>query len=193
MSVKIGISPIAWQNDDLPELKKVYTMEQALQEAREIGYTGVERGQRMPHDPNAPPIGPNKTANASALSNNAEIFVTCSFLTTSPRKALQVVQCAISNIPNANANGISIINVNLSLIAKYPIRHIKNKIMRSKLIINCFLGNLSARTPPNGPVRTPTIPTVNKIDDNALALPVVSNIQTPIAKKDIAEPVQDKV
>lgn len=50
MSVKIGISPIAWQNDDLPELTKDYTMEQALQEAREIGYTGVERGQRMPHD-----------------------------------------------------------------------------------------------------------------------------------------------
>ena len=50
MSVKIGISPIAWQNDDLPELTKEYTMEQALQEAREIGYTGVERGQRMPRD-----------------------------------------------------------------------------------------------------------------------------------------------
>ena len=50
MSVRIGISPIAWQNDDLPELTAAFTMEQALKEAREIGYTGVERGQRMPHD-----------------------------------------------------------------------------------------------------------------------------------------------
>ena len=50
MTVKIGISPIAWQNDDLPDLTKDYTMEQALKESREIGYTGVERGQRMPHD-----------------------------------------------------------------------------------------------------------------------------------------------
>ena len=50
MSVKIGISPIAWQNDDLPALTADYTMEQALEEAREIGYTGVERGQRMPQD-----------------------------------------------------------------------------------------------------------------------------------------------
>ena len=50
MSVKIGISPIAWQNDDLPDLTAGFTMEQALREAREIGYTGVERGQRMPHD-----------------------------------------------------------------------------------------------------------------------------------------------
>ncbi len=50
MSVKIGISPIAWQNDDLPDLTAAYTMEQALKESREIGYTGVERGQRMPGD-----------------------------------------------------------------------------------------------------------------------------------------------
>ena len=45
MSVKIGISPIAWQNDDLPKLTKDFTMEQALHEAREIGYTGVERAK----------------------------------------------------------------------------------------------------------------------------------------------------
>jgi inosose dehydratase len=50
MSVKIGISPIAWQNDDLPDLTADFTMEQALRDAREIGYTGVERGQRMPQD-----------------------------------------------------------------------------------------------------------------------------------------------
>lgn len=50
MTVKIGISPIAWQNDDLPDLTANYTMEQALEESRDIGYTGVERGQRMPHD-----------------------------------------------------------------------------------------------------------------------------------------------
>jgi inosose dehydratase len=48
MSVKIGISPISWQNDDLPDLTAAYSMEQALREAREIGYTGVERGRRMP-------------------------------------------------------------------------------------------------------------------------------------------------
>ncbi len=50
MAVRIGISPISWQNDDLPDLTAAYTMEQALREAREIGYTGVERGRRMPAD-----------------------------------------------------------------------------------------------------------------------------------------------
>jgi inosose dehydratase len=53
MSVRIGISPIAWQNDDLPELTAAYTMEQALREAREIGYAGVERGRRMPEETEA--------------------------------------------------------------------------------------------------------------------------------------------
>ena len=53
MSVRIGISPIAWQNDDLPDLTVAYTMDQCLREAREIGFTGVERGRRMPEDTEA--------------------------------------------------------------------------------------------------------------------------------------------
>ncbi|NRB04317.1 MAG: myo-inosose-2 dehydratase [Rhodobacteraceae bacterium] len=48
MTIKIGISPISWQNDDLPDLTADYTMDQALKEAREIGYLGAERGRRMP-------------------------------------------------------------------------------------------------------------------------------------------------
>lgn len=50
MSVKIGISLIAWQNDDLPELTRAYTTEGAMQDAARIGFSGVERGRRMPAD-----------------------------------------------------------------------------------------------------------------------------------------------
>ena len=50
MAVKIGISLIAWQNDDLPELTKDYTTEGAMEDAGRIGYSGVERGRRMPGD-----------------------------------------------------------------------------------------------------------------------------------------------
>ena len=50
-AVKIGVSLIAWQNDDLPDLTAAYTMEQALADSQKIGYSGVERGQRMPSDP----------------------------------------------------------------------------------------------------------------------------------------------
>ena len=88
---------------------------------------------------------------------------------------------------------MSNVSVKKSFIAKYPITHINTAIIKSKTIINVFLGNLSARTPPNGPVTTPTIATINKMVERALAFPVVSYIQTPIAKKDIEEPVHDTV
>ncbi|SNS99109.1 myo-inosose-2 dehydratase [Tropicimonas sediminicola] len=50
MAVKIGISLIAWQNDDLPELTAAFTTEGAMEDAGRIGYQGVERGRRMPAD-----------------------------------------------------------------------------------------------------------------------------------------------
>jgi inosose dehydratase len=50
MGVKLGISLIAWQNDDLPGLTADFTTEGAMQDAAAIGYAGVERGRRMPAD-----------------------------------------------------------------------------------------------------------------------------------------------
>lgn len=50
MGVKIGISLIAWQNDDLPDLTAAFTTEGAMEDAARIGYAGVERGRRMPAD-----------------------------------------------------------------------------------------------------------------------------------------------
>jgi inosose dehydratase len=50
VSVKIGISLIAWQNDDLPDLTAGFTTEGAMEDAARIGYAGVERGRRMPGD-----------------------------------------------------------------------------------------------------------------------------------------------
>lgn len=50
MAVKIGISLIAWQNDDLPDLTADFTTEGAMEDASRIGYAGVERGRRMPAD-----------------------------------------------------------------------------------------------------------------------------------------------
>ncbi|HKL70255.1 myo-inosose-2 dehydratase [Salibaculum sp.] len=50
MSVKLGISLIAWQNDDLPALTADFTTEGAMEDAGRIGYSGVERGRRMPPD-----------------------------------------------------------------------------------------------------------------------------------------------
>ena len=41
MSVKIGVSPISWTNDDLPELGGDTTVEHCLQEGRQAGYRGL--------------------------------------------------------------------------------------------------------------------------------------------------------
>ena len=49
--IRLGIAPIGWSNDDLPELGGEITLEQCLREAREAGYAGVEKGGKFPLDP----------------------------------------------------------------------------------------------------------------------------------------------
>ena len=50
MSVKIGVSPISWTNDDLPELGGDTTVEHCLQEGRQAGYRGFELGGKWPRE-----------------------------------------------------------------------------------------------------------------------------------------------
>ncbi len=53
MTVRIGTNPIAWSNDDLPELGGDTPLETCLAEAREAGFTGIELGNKFPADPAA--------------------------------------------------------------------------------------------------------------------------------------------
>ena len=48
MPVKLGVAPIAWSNDDMPELGGETTLEQCLKEANEAGYIGIESGGKFP-------------------------------------------------------------------------------------------------------------------------------------------------
>ena len=48
MSIKLGIAPIAWSNDDMPELGGETTLEQCLSEASKAGFTGIESGDKFP-------------------------------------------------------------------------------------------------------------------------------------------------
>ena len=52
-NVRIGINPISWSNDDLPELGGDIPLETALREGAEIGYEGFELGNKFPRDPEA--------------------------------------------------------------------------------------------------------------------------------------------
>src|SRR6516165_9696290 len=51
MPVRLGISPIGWSNDDLPELGGDTPLDSCLAEARAAGYEGIELGHKFPRDP----------------------------------------------------------------------------------------------------------------------------------------------
>ena len=51
LDVCIGINPISWTNDDLPQLGGDTTLETCLSEGSEIGYKGFELGNKFPKDP----------------------------------------------------------------------------------------------------------------------------------------------
>src|SRR5260370_32914647 len=51
MPSRLGISPIGWSNDDLPELGGDTPLETCLAEARLAGFEGIELGNKFPRDP----------------------------------------------------------------------------------------------------------------------------------------------
>ena len=51
--IRIGANPIGWSNDDMPELGGTTPLEQCLEEAREIGFEGMELGNKFPREPTA--------------------------------------------------------------------------------------------------------------------------------------------
>ena len=48
--VKLGIAPIAWTNDDMPDLGAENTFEQCISEMALAGFTGCEVGNKYPRD-----------------------------------------------------------------------------------------------------------------------------------------------
>lgn len=51
MKARLGMSPIAWWNDDLIELSDDVSLEECLRQSRSAGFTGMEMGRRFPSDP----------------------------------------------------------------------------------------------------------------------------------------------
>lgn len=50
MTVRLGINPITWTNDDMPELGGDIPLEVCLAEARAAGYGGIEMGGKFPRE-----------------------------------------------------------------------------------------------------------------------------------------------
>lgn len=53
MAVRFGTNPIAWSNDDMPDLGGDTPLETCLAEARQAGFIGIEKGNKFPSDPAA--------------------------------------------------------------------------------------------------------------------------------------------
>lgn len=51
MSITFGVSPIAWINDDMPELGGDTPLDSVLKDISEIGFAGSELGGAFPRDP----------------------------------------------------------------------------------------------------------------------------------------------
>jgi inosose dehydratase len=65
MTVRIGINPLTWTNDDMPELGGDTPLEVCLGEGRAAGYAGFELGHKFPRDPEV--LGPILAAHGLAL------------------------------------------------------------------------------------------------------------------------------
>ncbi|MFC2248274.1 myo-inosose-2 dehydratase [Labrys portucalensis] len=53
MPIRIGANPIGWSNDDMPEIGGDTPLETCLAEAREVGFEGMELGNKFPREANA--------------------------------------------------------------------------------------------------------------------------------------------
>ena len=78
MSVRLGINPITWTNDDVPELGGDTPLETCLAETRLAGYAGTELGGKFPRasaelraDPGAPRAASSSPAGTTAASSSA--------------------------------------------------------------------------------------------------------------------------
>jgi len=51
MKINLGIAPIAWSNDDMPDLGGDTPIETCLSEAKSAGFNGIELGGKFPRNP----------------------------------------------------------------------------------------------------------------------------------------------
>lgn len=65
MKARLGIAPIAWSNDDLPELGGDTPLEECLSQSRLAGFSGTETGGKFPRT--AGELGPLLAAHGLAL------------------------------------------------------------------------------------------------------------------------------
>lgn len=65
--IRIGVNPLTWSNDDLPELGGETPLETCLAEGKAAGFAGFELGHKFPRDPAV--LGPILQAHGLVLAS----------------------------------------------------------------------------------------------------------------------------
>ena len=92
MSIKLGIAPIAWSNDDMPELGGKTSLEQCLKEASMAGFTGIESGGKFPMDSNE--LIPK--LNKEKISNYVQVGMELNFLKDHQKRNLNLCKNSLN-------------------------------------------------------------------------------------------------
>jgi inosose dehydratase len=87
MSIRFGVSPIAWINDDLPELGADTPLESVLADAHEVGFSGIELGGKFPKDTQV--LGPMLSRHRLALVGG---WYSASLLKRTAQEEIQALQ-----------------------------------------------------------------------------------------------------
>ena len=87
MSIKLGINPLTWTNDDLPSLGADTPLETCLTEGRQAGFVGFELGNKFPRQ--AEVLGPILKAHDVELVSG---WYSVELLTRSVEEEIEAVQ-----------------------------------------------------------------------------------------------------
>lgn len=89
--VRIGINPLTWSNDDMPELGAAISLQRCLHEGREAGYEGFELGHKFPRDASA--LGPLLASHGLDLVSG---WYSCRLLERSLEEEIAAVEAHLS-------------------------------------------------------------------------------------------------
>ena len=124
-NIRIGIAPINWNNDDLPELGSGYSLERILSEMNQAGYEGTELGNKFP----------NEVSALSELLNTFNLKLASSwhstyFVLNEQEYELKNVEEKVSFLKEANAEVINIAECSASVHSDI------NKSLASKPVLS---------------------------------------------------------
>ncbi len=91
MSIRFGVSPIAWINDDLPALGGNTPLESVLTDAHDVGFAGIELGGKFPKAPEV--LKPLLARQQLALVGG---WYSASLLTRSAEDEIQALQAHLA-------------------------------------------------------------------------------------------------